>query len=345
MSTQHLSPQEWQTLSAYLDGQLSPRERRQVETRLQARAEFRAALEELRQTRLILRSLPKRRAPRSFTLTPAMLESLGGKRTKPRGAYPFFRLASALASFLLVMTFLGDLAIGATIRNLATSRGAAPRAAESADMTAPGQPEATPLSQQLPPAAEVTPTPEFEAFSEAYPIPAAGPEDQVPTGTPQAETMMAVPQEPVLDPTIIARMTEAPQGMGGGGEDAPTPSGLGAANVNPTEDSMSMKAAPTAAPEPAQAYGVPPEVPSPQPDGRRLIPSPEPTLLPEVPPTEGLPAPELLAQPERNQAMTDEQARGMVDPRSVLRPIEWTLGIIAVLAGLAALYLRGKPNL
>jgi len=348
MSTQHLSPQEWQALSAYLDGQLSARERRQVETRLQARAELRTDLEELRQTRSVLRSLPKRRAPRNFTLTPAMVASLGGKRPQPRRAYPFFRLASALASFLLVMTFLGDLAIGATIRNLATSRQAAPMAADSTGVTDFGQPQGTALAQQAPAAPAPTPTPEIAVFSESYPAPAAGPEDQSPTETPAAETMLAVPQEPVLDPTIIARMTAAPPGMGGGVEDIPPPSGMGAAGENPTEDpSVFMKAAPTASPEPAQASSPASEASPPPPDGRMMIPSPEPTLLPEaeIPPTEALPMPELQAQAEPNLAMTEEEARGSADPRSVLRPIEWILGIIAVLTGLAALYLRGKPNL
>jgi hypothetical protein len=51
----------------------------------------------------------------------------------------------------------------------------------------------------------------------------------------------------------------------------------------------------------------------------------------------------MQAQAERNQNLAQEQARESVDPRRVLRPIEWALGIIAVVTGLAALYLRGKP--
>jgi anti-sigma factor RsiW len=341
MSTHHLSPHEWQTLSEYLDGQLSNRELQEVEARLQARVEFRMALEELRQTRTLLRSLPKRRAPRNFTLTPAMVESMGGKPPKPRGAYPFFRLASALASFLLVMTFLGDLAIGATIRNLAASRSAAPMAAESADQGSPAQPDATGLSQHTLPTEEVAPTMGEEALNQSYPVPAAGPEGQAPTETPQVEAFMAVPQEPELDPTIIARMTEAPAGMGGGEVAAPTPNSAGAAGAGPTEDpSMYLKVAPTPFPQATPEPGLVLDAPSPAPQARMLVPSPEPTLLPEA-----LPAPMAGDQAERNADYTGDPARGVSDPRSVLRPIEWVLGIIAVLTGLAALYWRSKPDL
>ncbi len=59
-------------LSAYLDGQLSPRQRARLEARLEREAALRQALEELRQTRAWLQRLPARRAPRNFVLTPQM---------------------------------------------------------------------------------------------------------------------------------------------------------------------------------------------------------------------------------------------------------------------------------
>ena len=68
-----IKSQDWETLSAYLDGQLTPRELTHLETRLSSDPELRTALEELRQTRGVLRSLPKLRVPRNFTLSPEMV--------------------------------------------------------------------------------------------------------------------------------------------------------------------------------------------------------------------------------------------------------------------------------
>lgn len=105
--TMRISSRDWEDLSAYLDGELTPRERSRLESRLEARAELRAALEELRRTRSVLRSHPPVRAPRNFTLTPQMV----GMRIERRPAlqlFPVMRLTAALASLLFIVIFLGD---------------------------------------------------------------------------------------------------------------------------------------------------------------------------------------------------------------------------------------------
>ena len=88
-------------LSAYLDGRLSPSVSARLETRLTSDRELRAVMDDLRSTRALFRKLPQRRAPRDFTLTPKMA---GLKAPEPR-AYPAFRLATALATLLFVVTF------------------------------------------------------------------------------------------------------------------------------------------------------------------------------------------------------------------------------------------------
>ena len=88
-------------LSAYLDGQLKPSEVARLESRLQTEPELASILQDLRQTRSLLRRLPQRRAPRNFTLTPKMV---GQKPPLPR-TYPAFRLATVLATLLLFFTF------------------------------------------------------------------------------------------------------------------------------------------------------------------------------------------------------------------------------------------------
>ncbi|MBU1660613.1 MAG: hypothetical protein KKD28_03985 [Chloroflexi bacterium] len=100
-----ISSRDWETLSVYLDGQVRPRARTSLEARLQTDPSLSAALDELRRTRSVLRSLPRLRAPRNFTLTPQMA---GQPRVIASRLYPAFRLASALASLLFVLVVAGD---------------------------------------------------------------------------------------------------------------------------------------------------------------------------------------------------------------------------------------------
>jgi len=99
--TQTPSFRDVEKLSAYLDGQLKPSEVARLESRIQAEPQLASILQDLRQTRSLLRRLPQRRAPRNFTLTPKMV---GQKPPLPR-TYPVFRLATVLATLLLFFTF------------------------------------------------------------------------------------------------------------------------------------------------------------------------------------------------------------------------------------------------
>ena len=108
--TTRISPKEWETLSAYLDGQLSVNDRIRLERLLTERPEMSVALKDLRHTRDFLRSQPSLRAPRNFTLSPQQ----AGIRIKERGssfAFPVLSAVSALATILLVLVFVGDLLI------------------------------------------------------------------------------------------------------------------------------------------------------------------------------------------------------------------------------------------
>jgi len=98
------SSSDWLLLSAYLDDQLSEIEKRQMDVRLQSDPEYREALDALRRTSSLLRSLPVRRAPRNFTLS---------ARSLPKKLIPSFvgilRFSSAAAALLLVAAFALDL--------------------------------------------------------------------------------------------------------------------------------------------------------------------------------------------------------------------------------------------
>jgi anti-sigma factor RsiW len=112
----NLSPRDWELLSAYMDRQLKPNEKAALEARLSADPALSAALGELQRTRDALRSLPRLRAPRNFTLTPQMVgqRSAVGRLFAPRARAtsrlaPVLGFASALATFLLILVVVGDL--------------------------------------------------------------------------------------------------------------------------------------------------------------------------------------------------------------------------------------------
>jgi anti-sigma factor RsiW len=103
--TTALSQRDIESLSLYLDGQLSANEAARLESRLLVEGELRTVLEEMRRTRAVLRAAPILRAPRNYTLKSDMVKV----RQPPPRAYPILRLASALASLLFVLAFVGDL--------------------------------------------------------------------------------------------------------------------------------------------------------------------------------------------------------------------------------------------
>lgn len=101
-----VSNRDLELLSAYLDKELNPKERAYVEERLQSNPVLRSILGELHQNRAALRSLPRLRAPRNFTLSP----ELAGIKPKKR-TYPAFALVSALSSLVLIFVLVGDFLI------------------------------------------------------------------------------------------------------------------------------------------------------------------------------------------------------------------------------------------
>jgi len=117
-----ISNRDYEQISAYIDGQLAPGDQRKLEERLHARPELQEVLNELRQTRALLRMAPRRKAPRNFTLTPAMVGETGPKK-KPSpfggslfgGLFPTLSFASAVAAFALVATLLFQLIPGSAL--------------------------------------------------------------------------------------------------------------------------------------------------------------------------------------------------------------------------------------
>ncbi|MFN2199209.1 MAG: anti-sigma factor family protein [Anaerolineales bacterium] len=210
MMNYQISPQDFELLSAYLDQELTPSETVRLEARLQTETDLKAALSDLRKTRMVLRSLPVMRAPRNFTLTPEMAG------IKPRRENVFLiwfsrmRLSSALAAILLVLVLIGDFLSGATALPTASSIAADMAPAEQSMLeAAPGE-----LAQEAPaeaapvfvtPQVEVPPESESERIAPGFSVEKNGESvtvEVLPTSTPGP----GAPQAQVL-----------PRGQGGGG--------------------------------------------------------------------------------------------------------------------------------
>ena len=201
-------------LSAYLDNELSPAERRKLERRLTDDPKLQATLAELRTVKTRLAALPKVKPPRNFTLTPAM----AGRPTRPAPRLlSVLNWATALAAVLFAVVIASDLSGGLR----------APQAAAPAP-TANGEAfvaEQAPAAQK---SLTATPSPEAAvAMAPAVPEPVepltgtvgeggggAGDGGRVLEGTPPADAVtqsLAVeapaPTETALPPTEMATPT------------------------------------------------------------------------------------------------------------------------------------------
>ena len=108
--TSPVSSRDFEILSAYLDGQLQGTARQRLEARLGQDVALREEYLDLQRMRSVLRSLPRVRAPRNFTLTPQMVGQHAARPGSPwLKFYPVLGFASALASLLFVLVILGDI--------------------------------------------------------------------------------------------------------------------------------------------------------------------------------------------------------------------------------------------
>lgn len=162
-------------LSAYLDQQLSAAELTRLEQRLAVEADLRRLLDDLRVARGLLRRVPRRRAPRNFTLNPL---SAKVRAPQPR-AVPVLRYAGTLAALLFGFT--------ATINALAPvatqSLAAAPAPGYGMGGGAPDTEiagEALPLEASGTPAAEAPAAPDELAVPTADAFAKTGPAESGP---------------------------------------------------------------------------------------------------------------------------------------------------------------------
>ena len=220
-------------LSAYLDEQLSQSDKSRLELQIRSNPAFASALEDLRQTRALLRRTPRRRAPRNFTLTPKM----AGIRPPVPRLVPMLSWASAVAAVFFIFTLgaglVGQLSFGAAATSAAAPYGsgagpfaaAAPAPATAAPATmapvlaAPANmlPATAAPATQAPafaaPVTLATATPVPATLAQAPNLPLARPSNPPPAGqtvlpTPTVEpSIMSVEQ---ATPPTVARAVQLP---------------------------------------------------------------------------------------------------------------------------------------
>ena len=95
-------------VSAYIDEALSPKEKRAFEAHLASSATLQKELLEYKHLKVTLRSLPQKKAPRNFTLSP---DRVTVRKAAPRLA-PAFSFASAGVAILLMLAFGGEYLLG-----------------------------------------------------------------------------------------------------------------------------------------------------------------------------------------------------------------------------------------
>jgi hypothetical protein len=164
----HLPGRELERLSAYIDGELSPREARKLEAQLQRDPSLMQALEQLRSVKVQVGTLPEVRPPRNFTLTADMLG------VKPAVlAYPVLRLATAVAAVAFVALvgvdlFTGNVGGGFVARSVAEPAAEAPMMLEQEALdTAKVEPGEAGLEGGAPEAAVEAPLEESEPEAQA----------------------------------------------------------------------------------------------------------------------------------------------------------------------------------
>ena len=315
-----------ESLSAYIDGELSPAEMERVVNHLQECRACSESLATLRQTVALLKELPLIPAPRSFAVRPAVSRPRPSL-APPAWGYGLLKGATALAALLLVLLVGGDLALHVIGAPLAAWAPAAP--APEVALAPTYEPTVAPAPAEEPPMlgqtkatepSHTAPPPEnAEEVAPAAPAPTEAAGD---FETPQ-ETASAPPRaegaEPAGTPTAAGTPVEPT-----GAEDEV----LGAGGA---ETASAVPCTPV--PAPSTREGVETAIP---PEPACATPQPEDEQRAVVP--EGTETPQILAMVDVQDTEADQAAlrepQVEAPPLSPLRLTE--LIVVAVLLVLVA---------
>ena len=328
-----------ESLSEYIDGELTARERARVETHLEECQDCTENLTTLRHTVALVKELPLVRAPRSFAVRPAVVRAKPSL-APPSWGYGLLKGATALAALLLVLLIGGDLALQFVgVTSLASWAPAAP--APEVAFAPSLEPSAMPAPAEEPPMLGQTKDSEGPQLPEPENAQEIAPATPAPT---EAAEDFAVEEE-TTSPTIREE----------GAEPAGTPTAAPTAAAPPAAEGEMIGAGG------AETPSVAPVAPAPTPtSGEEVQPTSEPAPPSATPPGE---AEQRAAVPESAEtpqmlAMTDGQERDEEGtaprepvaetlPWSPLRLAEWiAFGLLVVLvpATAVAAWLRRRAG-
>jgi hypothetical protein len=100
----NISNRDWIKLSAYLDGELNPREQNNMKERIKNNPDLQRALDEIRLVKTTLHSTPRIKVPRDFSLNPEQVPV----KPRPQPQYKSYRLAAVVMSFLFIGVLILD---------------------------------------------------------------------------------------------------------------------------------------------------------------------------------------------------------------------------------------------
>jgi hypothetical protein len=192
-----------ETISAYLDGELTTNERERFEHQLKKDDSLQNLYQDLKRARSVLRNAPKLRAPRNYILTPEMV----GIEVRQSRAFPLFRFASAFAAFLLVLLFLGDIFV---LPGMMSAPSRAIQVAESLQLEEPAPEMETDMFASQPPAAAEPAVEEMPAEG----APAEGDNLSPPMESPSAVEKLLptlIPGASEAEQSLLAGVTETPE--------------------------------------------------------------------------------------------------------------------------------------
>lgn len=245
-----ISPQDYELISAFLDGELKGSAARDFESRLEKAPDLKAALREIQAVRTLVREMPRLRAPHAFTLSPQMV-----KVRKPGfftlAALRTMQFSAALSGILLILVIAGDLILS--------------RFSEQPAL-APQAPAAAIQLEAAPSLTEIQNEGMTDMATGAAAEETAREHGPAPTAT-VAAVVPAAPAAPKMLATVETEMFEAAP-PGGVPEQAPLPSPLPASTAPPptattqvspevSKDEADTNFIPAVSPQPARPAATP----------------------------------------------------------------------------------------
>lgn len=317
-----IAAHDLELISAYLDGQLKPKEQASLEAKLTADPTLRAELDDLQRLHTALWRLPRLRAPRRFTLTPEMVAA-----RQARPLFPVFGFASALASLVLILVLMIDL-LGAAVP-------IAPAQSVAKEMTPVeilGIETAENVSEKI--AADSAPQAMPETTTSLPQVPTA-----TVTATPTVQPSATL-TEGILNETFGMAQTQPPADLVPTYREVPI-TGTGLESTPTLEMALKM------APVPTETLSTPPEI---QFDSAQTttVATDAPTVVvivvtPSEPPAVAMAATEQpfdAAQSAKQATETQPARTGHI----VIRMIEIVLAMLVFVSSLVAIYLYRKSS-